>query len=53
METGLNAQLVDDNNRPLSDVQIEKIRHQLKIIQATMLTRGIAPGSDCAHRLFS
>jgi FtsZ-interacting cell division protein ZipA len=53
METGLHAQLVDDNNRPLGDVQIEKIRHQLKIIQATMLTRGIAPGSDVAHRLFS
>lgn len=53
METGLNAQLVDDNNRPLGDAQIEKIRHQLKIIQATMLTRGITPGSDCAHRLFS
>ena len=53
METGLNAQLVDDNNRPLGDVQIEKIRHQLKIIQATMLTRGIVPGSDVAHRLFS
>lgn len=53
METGLSAQLVDDNNRPLGDAQIEKIRHQLKIIQATMLTRGITPGSDCAHRLFS
>lgn len=53
METGLNAQLVDDNNRPLGDVQIEKIRHQLKIIQATMLTRSIVPGSDVAHRLFS
>ncbi|HSG92070.1 MAG TPA: cell division protein ZipA C-terminal FtsZ-binding domain-containing protein, partial [Methylotenera sp.] len=53
METGLNAQLVDDNNRPLGDLQIEKIRHQLKIIQATMLTRGIVPGSDVAHRLFS
>jgi len=53
METGLHAQLVDDNNRPLGDVQIDKIRHQLKIIQATMLTRGIAPGSDVAHRLFS
>lgn len=53
METGLNAQLVDDKNRPLTDVQIEKIRHQLKVIQATMLTRGIAPGSDCARRLFS
>lgn len=53
MEVGLHAQLVDDNNRPLGDVQIEKIRHQLKVIQATMLTRGIAPGSDCARRLFS
>jgi FtsZ-interacting cell division protein ZipA len=53
METGLNAQLVDDNNRPLGDVQIEKIRHQLKIIQATMLNKGITPGSGCAHRLFS
>ena len=53
MEIGLHAQLVDDNNRPLGDVQIEKIRHQLKIIQATMLTRGIVPGSDVAHRLFS
>lgn len=53
METGLHAQLVDDNNKPLSDAQIEKIRHQLKVIQATMLSRGIAPGSDCAHRLFS
>ncbi len=53
METGLHAQLVDDNNRPLGDVQIEKIRHQLKIIQATMMTRGIVPGSDVAQRLFS
>jgi FtsZ-interacting cell division protein ZipA len=53
MEIGLHAQLVDDNNKPLGDVQIEKIRHQLKVIQATMLTRGITPGSDCARRLFS
>lgn len=53
METGLNAQLVDDNGKPLGDVQIEKIRHQLKIIQAKMMARGIVPGSDIAHRLFS
>ncbi len=53
METGLHAQLVDDNNRPLGDAQIEKIRHQLKIIQATMMTRSIVPGSDVAQRLFS
>jgi FtsZ-interacting cell division protein ZipA len=53
MEIGLNSVLVDDNNRVLGDIQIEKIRQQLKVIQATMLVRGIVPGSDCAHRLFS
>ncbi|WP_036303275.1 cell division protein ZipA C-terminal FtsZ-binding domain-containing protein [Methylotenera sp. L2L1] len=53
MELGLNAVLVDDNNRPLGDMQIEKIRQQLKVIYATMLVRGIVPGSDSARRLFS
>lgn len=53
METGLSAILVDDNNRVLGDMQIEKIRQQLKVIHATMLVRGIVPGSESAHRLFS
>lgn len=53
MEIGLNARLVDDNNKPLGDIQIEKIRHQLKVIHATMLVRGIVPGSDSALRLFA
>ncbi len=53
METGLNALLVDDNNKALTDAQLEKIRHQLKAIHATMLARGIVPGSDSALRLFS
>ena len=53
METSLNAVLVDDNNKVLGDVQIEKIRQQLKVIQANMLLRGIVPGSDSARRLFS
>ncbi|MBA3695622.1 MAG: cell division protein ZipA C-terminal FtsZ-binding domain-containing protein [Methylotenera sp.] len=53
MEIGLNATLVDDNNRVLGDILIEKIRQQLKVIHATMLVRGIIPGSDSAHRLFS
>lgn len=53
MEFGLNAVLVDDNNKVLGDTQIEKIRQQLKVIQSTMLMRGIVPGSDVAHRLFS
>lgn len=53
MEIGLNAVLVDANNKVLGDIQIEKIRQQLKGLQATMLVRGIVPGSDSAHRLFS
>ncbi|MDZ4141821.1 MAG: cell division protein ZipA C-terminal FtsZ-binding domain-containing protein [Methylotenera sp.] len=53
MEIGLNAVLVDDSNKILGDIQIEKIRQQLKVIQATMLVRGIVPGSDSARRLFS
>lgn len=53
MEIGLHAVLVDDNNRPLGDMQIEKIRQQLKVIYATMLVRGVVPGSDSARRLFS
>lgn len=53
MEIGLNALLVDDNNKMLGDIQIEKIRQQLKVIHATMLVRGIVPGSDSALRLFS
>ena len=53
MEIGLNATLVDDNNKVLGDIQIEKIRQQLKVIHATLLVRGIIPGSDSAHRLFS
>jgi len=53
MELGLHAHLQDANNKPLGDIQIEKIRHQLKVIHATMVARGIVPGSDSAHRLFS
>lgn len=53
MEIGLNAVLVDDNNKVLGDMQIEKIRQQLKVIHATMLVRGIIPGSESALRLFS
>jgi len=53
LESSLNAVLVDDNNRPLSDSQISKIREQIKSIHATMQLRGITPGSDIAHRLFS
>lgn len=53
MAASLNAMLVAENNKVLNDVQIEKVRQQLQVIHATMLTRGIAPGTDYARRLFS
>jgi FtsZ-interacting cell division protein ZipA len=49
----LNANLVDDNQKPLGDLQIEKIRQQLKVIHATMVARGIMPGSPASMRLFN
>jgi FtsZ-interacting cell division protein ZipA len=52
MEISLNAVLVDDNQKILGDIQIEKIRQYLKVIQAKMLVKGVAPGSDEASRLF-
>lgn len=53
MENSLNASLVDDHLRPLGEVQIEKIRQQLKVIHAQMVARGVVPGSATALRLFS
>ena len=53
MSGSLNAQLVDDNQKPLGDLQIEKIRQQLKVIHATMVARGVLPGSVGSQRLFN
>jgi FtsZ-interacting cell division protein ZipA len=53
MEASLFAQLVDDNQRALTDVHLEKIRQQLRGINSQMVSRGIVPGSPCALRLFS
>lgn len=53
MMAALNGALVDDHQRELSDIQIEKIRQQLKLIQVQMTVRGIAPGTSLALRLFS
>ncbi len=53
MESSLGATLVDDNQRPLGEMQIEIIRQQLKVIHAKMVARGIIPGSASALRLFS
>lgn len=53
LEESLNVLLVDDQNRPLGALHIDKIREQVKSIHATMQLRGITPGSAFAHRLFS
>jgi FtsZ-interacting cell division protein ZipA len=53
MASSLGAQLVDDNQKLLGDLQIEKIRQQLRVIHATMVARGIMPGSPSSMRLFN
>lgn len=53
MESSLAGRLVDDNQRPLGDSEIDKIRQQLKQIYARMVARGVIPGSASANRLFS
>ena len=53
MANSLGGRLVDANQKPLGEVQLEKIRQELKTIHAKMVARGIIPGSVIAHRLFS
>ncbi len=53
MQQGLSAHLVDDLQKPLTELQINKICQQLEHIHTEMLTYGIAPGSQTALRLFS
>jgi FtsZ-interacting cell division protein ZipA len=49
----LDAEIVDDNRRIIGDIQLEKIRQQLNVINAQMIAKGIIPGSPQALRLFS
>ncbi len=53
MAKDLNANLLDANNKTLSDKQIDQIFQQLQSIQDAMIARGIEPGSEAALRLFS
>jgi len=53
MANSLGARMVDDNQKPLGELQIEKIRQQLKVIHATMVARGVMPGSATSMRLFN
>ena len=49
----LGGSVVDDNRKPLTDVSLQAIQHQLRSIQQKMETRGMTPGSGRALRLFS
>jgi FtsZ-interacting cell division protein ZipA len=51
--TTLDARLVDDHRRPLSDAGIDQIKQQLTQIYAQMKSHGIPAGSPQAQRLFS
>ena len=53
LATTLDAELVDDNSRPLTDAGLSTIRSQLQTVQATMRAKGIEPGSPRALRLFA
>lgn len=53
MAQGLEARLVDDNQRVLGDMEIGKIRQQLQKIYSSMMAHNIIPGSPTALRLFS
>jgi len=53
LESALDGVLVDDNQRALGEIEIEKIRQQLKMIHAKMVARFILPGTPAALRLFS
>ncbi len=52
-ETALSSKLMDENQRPLGDPEIDQIRQQLKMLYSRMFARGIVPGSSSALRLFS
>ena len=49
----LDADLIDDNQRQLTESGINTIRHQLQQLYSRMDDRGIAPGSVAALRLFA
>jgi FtsZ-interacting cell division protein ZipA len=53
MEAALSSRLMDENQQPLGDAEIDKIRQQLKVIYSKMYARGVTPGNTTALRLFS
>jgi hypothetical protein len=52
LATTLDAELVDDKSKVLTDAGLQTIRTQLQTVQATMRAKGIEPGGARALRLF-
>lgn len=49
----LNATVVDDNGKPLSDTALSLVRARLTDVSRKLAQAGMAPGSERAYRLFS
>ena len=49
----LNATVVDDNGKPLSDTALSLVRARLTDVSRKLAQAGMAPGSERVYRLFS
>ena len=53
MESSLQARLLDEQQKPITEAHIDKIRNQIKMLQDKMTSKHIMPCSDLAKRLFA
>ena len=53
MESSLQARLLDEQQKPITEAHIDKIRNQIKILQDKMASKQVIPGSDLTTRLFA
>ncbi len=53
MESSLQARLLDEQNKPMTEAHIDKIRNQIKLLHEKMTLSQVVPGGDLAKRLFA
>lgn len=53
MELSLQARLLDEQQKPITETHLDKIRNQIKILQDKMSSKQVIPGSDLTKRLFA
>ena len=53
MESSLQARLLDEQQKPITEAHIDKIRNQIKMLQDKMTSKHIMPCGDLAKRLFA